>query len=231
MFYYPLYHGYFGLDDIKDKKDVNYLWRSGLGSFSHILDGSIDKNQVDKLKQYVDLLSRWNKTYNLTAVRDPKDMIPLHIFDSLAVAEFIQGNNCLDVGSGAGLPTIPLAIMQPQRQFTALDTNGKKTRFIQQAVIELGLKNVSVIHERVEKWQIDKPFDAIVSRAFASIHDFVTSSSLHLVEGGTMYAMKGQYPTAEMQYLPKGFVLSNSHELRVPFVEGERHLLEIIRGN
>ena len=204
---------------------MDELWNSGLKK----LACSPDEKQLALLKQYVDLLNRWNKTYNLTSVRDPKDMIPLHVFDSLVVADFIKGDNCLDVGSGGGLPTIPLAIMQPQRQFTALDTNGKKTRFIQQAVIELGLKNVSVVHERVEKWLADKVFDAIISRAFASIHDFVSSSSLHLAKGGTMYAMKGQYPTAEMQYLPKGFTLGESHELHVPLVEGERHLLEITR--
>lgn len=204
---------------------LDKLWDTGLKE----LDCNPDESQLAKLKQYVDLLNRWNKTYNLTAVRDPKDMIPLHTFDSLVVADLIKGDNCLDVGSGGGLPTIPLAIMQPQRQFTALDTNGKKTRFIQQAVIELGLKNVSVEHERVENWKPEKLFDAIISRAFASIHDFVSSSSSHLKEGGTMYAMKGQYPTAEMQYLPKGFTLSSSHELQVPLVEGERHLLEITR--
>ena len=207
--------------------NIDELWDSGLLT----LNCQPDEKQLAQLKQYVDLLNRWNKTYNLTAVRDPKDMIPLHIFDSLVVADLIKGDNCLDVGSGGGLPTIPLAIMQPQRQFTALDTNGKKTRFIQQAVIELGLKNVSVVHERVEKWQADSSFDAIVSRAFASIHDFVSSSSVHLAEGGIMYAMKGQYPTAEMQHLPKGFTLSGSHELSVPSVEGERHLLEITRDN
>lgn len=204
---------------------MDELWNSGLKE----LACSPDEKQLALLKQYVNLLERWNKTYNLTSVRDPKNMIPLHIFDSLVVADLIKGDNCLDVGSGGGLPTIPLAIMQPQRQFTALDTNGKKTRFIQQAVIELGLKNVSVIHARVEKWQADKVFDAIISRAFASIHDFVSFSSIHLADAGTMYAMKGQYPTAEMQYLPKGFILSKSHELHVPLVEGERHLLEITR--
>lgn len=204
---------------------IDKFWDSGLLS----LNCNPDEKQLAQLKQYVDLLNRWNKTYNLTAVREPKDMIPLHIFDSLVVADLIKGDNCLDVGSGGGLPTIPLAIMQADRQFTALDTNGKKTRFIQQAVIELGLKNVQVIHDRVEKWQSDKSFDAIISRAFASIHDFVSSSSLHLAEDGTMYAMKGQYPTAEMQYLPKGFKLTKSVELQVPLVEGERHLLEIKR--
>ena len=207
---------------------IDDLWNTGLKQ----LVPTANETRIAMLKQYVDLLNRWNKTYNLTAVRDPKDMIPRHIFDSLVVADLIKGDNCLDVGSGAGLPTIPLAILQPQRQFTALDTNGKKTRFIQQAVIELGLKNVQVVQARVEKWQsgtssLNLKFDAIISRAFSSLHDFVVGSSMHLSEGGTMYAMKGQYPKAEIQYLPKGFGLKNSHTLQVPFVEGERHLLEI----
>jgi len=199
------------------------MWTAGLKQ----LDCAPNINQLDQLKQYVALLERWNKTYNLTAVRNPKEMIPLHVFDSLVVADYIKGDTCLDVGSGGGLPTIPLAIMQPERQFTALDTNGKKTRFIQQAVIELGLKNVQVVHDRVENWKSEQPFDAIISRAFASIYDFVTSSSMHLVKNGMMYAMKGQYPEAELQYLPKVFQLKESHELKVPFVDGERHLLEI----
>lgn len=202
---------------------VDNLWNSGLKS----LNCQPDHAQLNQLKQYVELLNRWNKTYNLTSVREPKDMIPLHVFDSLVVADYLKGNSCLDVGSGGGLPTIPLAIMQPQRLFTALDTNGKKTRFIQQAVIELGLKNVSVIHDRVEKWQADSKFDAIISRAFSSIHDFVSASSVHLSKQGCFYAMKGQYPTAELQYLPQGFHLAASHQLNVPFVDGERHLLEI----
>ena len=151
----------------------------------------------------------------------------MKFFDSLVVADLLKGDSCLDVGSGAGLPTIPLAILQPQRQFTALDTNGKKTRFIQQAVIELGLKNVSVVQARVENWQSDIKFDAIISRAFASIHDFVQSSSMHLADGGRLYAMKGQYPQNEVLYLSKTYVVKETHKLRVPFVDGERHLLEI----
>jgi 16S rRNA (guanine527-N7)-methyltransferase len=203
--------------------DDTELWTSGLSA----LNCKPDENQLEQLKTYVGLLERWNKTYNLTAVRDSQDMIPLHIFDSLVVAEFIRGANCLDVGSGAGLPTIPLAIMQPERHFTALDSNGKKTRFIQQAVIELGLNNVTVEQARVEKWQATQPFDAIISRAFASVYDFVSLSSLHLAKGGTLYAMKGHYPDDEMRYFPRGFKLLTSHELDVPFVDGERHLLEI----
>ncbi len=205
---------------------LDKLWREGLG----LLHCSPDNAQLDQLKQYLELLKRWNKTYNLTAVRDPRDMIPLHIFDALAVADFIKGKNCLDVGSGAGLPTIPLAIMQPGRQFMALDTNGKKTRFIQQAVIELGLNNVSVEHSRVEQWQTDTKFDAIISRAFASVYDFIALSSMHLAEGGMLYAMKGKFPENEIRYFPKDYILRHSHKLDVPFVDAERHVLVIGRS-
>ena len=199
------------------------LWQAGLEA----LDCHPDEKQLKQLKQYVAMLERWNKTYNLTAVRDPKDMIPLHIFDSLVVADYISGESCLDVGSGAGLPTIPLAIMQTDREFMSLDTNGKKTRFVQQAIIELGLTNAQVTQTRIENWQAAKPFDAIISRAFSSIYDFVTASSQHLSKDGMLYAMKGQYPDGEMQYLPKQYALSKSHQLSVPFVDGDRHLLEI----
>ena len=143
------------------------LWQEGLAN----LGCQVSEKQIEQLKHYVDLLERWNKTYNLTAIRNPKDMIPLHIFDSLVVADFIKGKNCLDVGSGAGLPTIPLAILQPEREFTSLDTNGKKTRFVQQAIIQLGLKNANVVQARVEEWQPENSFDAIISRAFASVYD------------------------------------------------------------
>ncbi len=201
------------------------LWDTGL----KLLDIDLENQQVSLLKQYIDLLTRWNKTYNLTAVREPTDMIPLHIFDSLAVAKFISGKTCLDVGSGAGLPTIPLAIMQADREFTALDTNGKKTRFIQQAVIDLGLKNVQVKQVRIEHLAADEQYDAIISRAFSSIADFIQPSSKHLAKNGVLYAMKGLYPEDEMKQLNQDFELSQCHKLNVPYVEGERHVLEIIR--
>ena len=201
------------------------LWSKGLKA----LDLDINELQLEKLKQYVDLLHRWNKTYNLTAVREPAQMIPTHIFDSLVVAPFIEGKNCLDVGSGAGLPGIPLAILQPDRNFTMLDTNGKKTRFIQQAIIELGLNNADVVQSRVEQWQPQHHYEAIISRAFSSVADFVNGCSALLAENGSLYAMKGQYPVQELAYLPKGFQLESKHELAVPYIDGERQLLRITR--
>ncbi|RVU84183.1 16S rRNA (guanine(527)-N(7))-methyltransferase RsmG [Leucothrix sargassi] len=200
------------------------LWKLGIEK----LDLDITKAHIEKLKHYVTLLDRWNKTYNLTAIRNPNDMIPAHIFDSLVVAPYIDGENCLDVGSGAGLPGIPLSIIQPDRQFTMLDTNGKKTRFIQQAIIELGLPNASVVQSRVAEWKPEKKFDAIISRAFASIADFVNGCEMHLNSDGCIYAMKGLFPSEELIYTPKGFQLSEKIVLEVPYLEGERHLLKIL---
>ncbi|TXH66529.1 MAG: 16S rRNA (guanine(527)-N(7))-methyltransferase RsmG, partial [Thiothrix sp.] len=141
---------------------------------------ALSDQQDQQLQQYLELLQRWNKVYNLTAVRDPEQMLPLHLWDSLSIVPFIQAQTCLDVGSGAGLPGIPLAILRPTQHFTLLDTNGKKTRFIQQAALELGLANVEVVQTRVEQWQPEQKFAAIISRAFASLADFVTVSGEHL---------------------------------------------------
>ena len=189
----------------------------------------MNEQQAAQLQQYLQLLQRWNKVYNLTAVRNLADMQPLHIDDSLSVAPFIRGEICLDVGSGAGLPGIPLAIVQPERQFTLLDTNGKKTRFMLQAVLELGLKNVKVVQTRVENWQPDAPFDAIISRAFASVADFVNGAGHLLTADGTLYAMKGRYPASELAELPHSWHVTAQHELHVPTVDAQRHLIELQR--
>lgn len=189
----------------------------------------LSAQQDQQLQTYLGLLQRWNKVYNLTAVRDPAQMLPLHLWDSLAVVPFIQADHCLDVGSGAGLPGIPLAILRPNQEFTLLDTNGKKTRFIQQAALELGLTNLKVVQARVEQWQPAQPFAAIISRAFASLADFVTVSGMHLAEQGRLYAMKGRYPESELAKLPVGWMLTRSHPLSVPGLEAERHLLELTR--
>jgi len=189
----------------------------------------MDAHQAQQLEEYLNLLQRWNKVYNLTAVRDPAQMSTLHIADSLSVAQYLQGASCLDVGSGAGLPGIPLAITQPERHFTLLDTNGKKTRFMQQAVLELGLKNVQVVQTRVESWQPAAPFDAVISRAFASLHDFVTFTGKHLRDGGILYAMKGRYPQGELTELPTGWTVCAEHPLHISGLDAERHLLELQR--
>ena len=208
------------VNEINDER-----WLQGLA----ILNCDVDDEQLHKLKQYVALLHRWNKTYNLTAIRDPQQMVPLHIFDSLAVASYISGKNCLDVGSGGGLPGIPLAIMQPKRIFTLLDTNGKKTRFMQQVAIELELNNLVVVHARVEKWSSESKFDTIISRAFASIVDFTHYSSHHLSKNGQMLAMKGRFPQDELASLPNGFIVEYSKTLVIPEVSGSRCIIKMIK--
>lgn len=184
--------------------------------------------QYTQIASYLALLLRWNKVFNLTAIRAADAMLPLHILDSLAVLPHVSYQRCLDVGSGAGLPGIPLAIVQPEKHFTLLDTNGKKTRFMQQAVVELGLKNVCVVHQRVEKWSPELPFDAIISRAFSSLQDFVTLTAQHVTDTGTLYAMKGRYPVNELENLPQGYAATEV-KLTIPALEAERFLIEITK--
>ena len=174
---------------------------------------------------YVQLLAKWNQAYNLTAVREPREMVSRHLLDSLAVAKHIHSTRLLDVGAGAGIPSIPLAILWPERQLTALDSNGKKTRFMDQARIELGLQNFSVVQSRVEEYQSELPFDGILSRAYASLADFVQSSQHLLAAGGSFWAMKAQLDSAELSALPKPFKVSVCLRLQVPNCDAERHLI------
>lgn len=188
-----------------------------------------DNEQQAHLQHYLSLLQRWNKVYNLTAVRDPQAMLAVHLWDSLSVVPHVQAAHCLDVGSGAGLPGIPLAIMQPEHHFTLLDSNGKKTRFIRQAVLELELKNVTVVQDRVEQWLPEQTFTAIISRAFAALRDFIESSAQHLQADGRLYAMKGRHPQTEIADLPANWTVLAAHDLHVPALDAERHLIELGR--
>ena len=208
-----------------------------------VLGLKVSDGQLALLQAYLGLLQRWNKTYNLTAIRDPEVMIAGHIMDSLAVVPHFAATSCLDVGSGAGLPGIPLATLFPETNFTLLDTNGKKTRFMQQAAIELGLTNITVVQERIEAWQPGQRFDCIISRAFSSLESFVDGASQHLANGlestaspinntfsarqGRMLAMKGKFPVEELGKLSAGFCVAATHRLNVPGLDAERHLIEI----
>lgn len=182
-------------------------------------------SQQEKLLRYVALLNKWNKTYNLTAVREPERMIGRHILDSLAVLPFINATNVLDVGTGGGLPGIPLAIARPDLCITMLDSLQKKTTFVRQAIGELELKNAWVVCERVEQFQSPEKFTIVISRAFAELGDFVRGAAHLVTEGGRMFAMKGVYPHDEITRLPKTYQIERVIELSVPQVEGERHLV------
>ena len=179
----------------------------------------------ERLLTYAAFLEKWNRTYSLTALRDPKLAVSHHLLDSLAIMPYVSSSTLLDVGSGGGQPGIPLAIARPDLAVTLLDSNGKKTAFLQQAVIELGLKNVQVVTVRVEEFKPAAPFVAITSRAFAELADFVGLTRHLLAPGGEWLAMKGQRPVEEMNKLPAGVSVTAVHRLLVPGVDGERHLV------
>lgn len=185
--------------------------------------------QQEQLLAYLGLMQKWNKAYNLTAIRDPQQMLVRHLLDSLAVVPHINSDELIDVGSGGGLPGIPLAILFPEQSITTLDSNSKKTRFQNQVRIELGLNNLEVIHGRVEAVQ-DRQFGQVISRAFASIVDMVSLSHALLAEKGVFLAMKGRYPDADLAELPPQYVLQQSYELHVPGLDEERHLLVLGRA-
>lgn len=187
----------------------------------------LSAEQLDKLVAYLALFHKWNKAYNLSAVRDPLDMVVLHLLDSLSVAPYLQGSVLIDVGTGGGLPGLPLAIVYPMRQWTLLDSAGKKTRFLHQVVTELGLDNVTVQNCRVEQYCPADLFDGVISRAFASLED-MTSQCRHLLNNnGRFWAMKGRIPDEELRQIEKNYNVEHCHSLRVPSLDAERCLVVI----
>ena len=182
---------------------------------------------IPAIIHYLQLLARWNKVYNLTAVRELEDMVSRHVLDSLAVQPWVQGNNILDVGSGAGLPGIPLAILNPARQFYLLDSNSKKTRFLAQIKIELALANVTIVTDRIEHHQPQLRYDCVLSRAFASLADFIALAGPFCATNGRLLALKGNYPTAELTTLPSGYQVVAVQNLHVPGLDAKRHLVHV----
>ncbi|MDP3535881.1 MAG: 16S rRNA (guanine(527)-N(7))-methyltransferase RsmG [Halomonas sp.] len=180
--------------------------------------------QREQLLALLALLHKWNKAYNLTAVRDVEEMVSRHVLDSAAVAPYVHGPRLLDVGAGPGLPGLVLAILKPELQVTLLDSNGKKVRFQRQAVMELALNNVTPTQVRVEQFN-GQAFDQVISRAFASLVDFVTLTQALPAADGQWLAMKGPGADEELKQLPPGIVLQERHLLSVPFETAERQLL------
>lgn len=191
---------------------------------------SVSDQQKTQLVNLVLLLDKWNKAYNLTSVRDPQEMLVKHILDSLVVSPYLQGQNFIDVGTGPGLPGLPLAIINPDKKFVLLDSLGKRISFIRNAVRELGLTNVAPVLSRVEDYQPEELFDGVLSRAFASLRD-MTDWCEHLVaEKGLFYALKGQYHQEEVSQLAEHFVIKNVIQLTVPELSAERHLILLYKG-
>lgn len=190
------------------------------------MDIDLPAPQRERLLDYLRLLEKWNRVHNLTAIREPEQMVVLHLLDSLSLLPHVaQARTLIDVGTGAGLPGIPLAIARPQLAVTLLDANHKKATFLRQAKAELALANVEVVCERVEKYRPPAVFDLVVSRAFADLADFVAQSR-HLVgPGGALLAMKGVHPFEEIARLPATHRVETVIALRVPTLEAQRHLV------
>ena len=204
--------------------DLDAPLRAGLADLA--LPGEL----APPLLAYLDLLARWNRTYNLTAVRDPREMVSRHILDSLAMNAYLDGIATLaDLGTGPGLPGIPLAIARPQLRVTLVEANGKKARFLREALRTLGLANAEVAESRIEA--LDRPgaFDAITARALATLPQILEFGGHLLATGGKLLAMKGARPDEEIAALPRGWRLETLHRLTVPGLEGERHLAVVGR--
>lgn len=188
---------------------------------------SLSDQQKNQLVGYVEMLHKWNKAYNLTSVRDPEQMLIRHIMDSIVVEPHLQGSRFIDVGTGPGLPGVPLAIVRPDAHFTLLDSLGKRIRFLKQVQHELKLVNIEPVQSRVEDFPAEPPFDGVISRAFASLNDMLNWCHHLPGEKGQFYALKGIVPDDELATLPAGFAVDRVVKLAVPQLEGERHLIVV----
>ena len=211
-----------------DRAVVADVLRTGIAGLA--LD--LSEVQVEKLLDYLALLNKWNSVYNLTSVRDPLQMVTLHLLDSLAaVSAFAGAKNVLDVGAGGGLPGMVLAISRPDMKVSMIDTVHKKTAFLNQVKAELELTNVTVYTKRVEQLEVKTKFDVITSRAFADLSDFVNWSGHLLEEGGQFIALKGTAPVEEQERVPAEWKVTGLQPLQVPRLGAERHLVFVERSN
>jgi 16S rRNA (guanine527-N7)-methyltransferase len=195
--------------------------RAGL---AELPGAAIDTARVDALLAYLDLLQRWNRSYNLTAVRDPAEMVTRHLLDSLAALPFVPPGRLLDAGTGAGLPGVPLGIARPELDVTLLDSAGKKIRFLNQVRRELGVANLHPVQARLERYRPDRPFEAVISRAFASLAAFA-GAARHLAGAAPLLAMKGRLPEDELAALPAWVQVRSVERLTVPGLQEDRHLV------
>lgn len=186
---------------------------------------SLDTTHINKLLVYVLMLEKWNKTYNITAIRDLKQMVILHLIDSASVYRYLKGNSIIDVATGGGIPGIIFAILNPELNVTLLDVNQKKTRFLRFVLRELKLTNVTVVCQRVEKFQANKPYDVVISRAFTEVGNYLKLAGHLCDKSGQILAMKGPRVESEKEAQQHGFEMVDDFDVKVPFLEAKRRLL------
>jgi 16S rRNA (guanine527-N7)-methyltransferase len=192
---------------------------------------TLAESAAHRLLQLLDELDDWNQRMNLTAIRERNQQVTKHLLDSLTIANFVRGPRVLDVGTGAGFPGLPLAVVMPDVQFTLLDSTAKKLKFIEHAARRIGVSNVQTVHSRAEAFQPKERFDTVVSRAVGAVGVFVEWAGHLCIGGGRLLAMKGRSPIEELQKLPSGWKVAAVHRLSVPGLDEERHLVEICRSH
>ncbi|MEQ5186196.1 16S rRNA (guanine(527)-N(7))-methyltransferase RsmG [Providencia zhijiangensis] len=192
-------------------------------------DIQLTDKQKQQLVDYVGLLHKWNKAYNLTSVREPEQMLVRHIMDSIVVNDHLKGDKFIDVGTGPGLPGVPLAIIRPDAHFVLLDSLGKRIRFLKQVQHELGLTNIEPVQSRVEEYPVEDGFDGVISRAFASLNDMLSWCHHLPAREGRFYALKGVVRDEELTQLPEGFEIESITELKIPELDEQRHLVKLFK--
>jgi 16S rRNA (guanine527-N7)-methyltransferase len=198
-----------------------------LAAGAHEIGIALDASGAETLLKLVDELEAGNAQFNLTAIRDRLGMLRKHVLDSLSLQPYLRGNRVADIGTGAGFPGLPLAIVNPLRRFTLVEATGKKARFVEQTALRLGVDNVQVEHARAENYRPFELFDTVAARALSSLADFAAYAGHLCAPGGRLLAMKGKRPDEEISALPKSFRVLAVHRLKVPGLDEERHLVEL----
>ena len=192
---------------------------------------TLSEEQARRLIDLLNALDDWNQRMNLTAIRDRPQQIVKHVLDSLSIQRYLRGARIADIGTGAGFPGLPLALVNPDKRFTLVDATAKKLRFVEHAAQMMGLNNVVVVHARAESWRPKERFDCVVARAVGPLDRLVGYAGQHLASGGRLLAMKGKLPTEELKAVPTGWKVAGAHRLIVPGLDEERHLVEICRNH